>query len=228
MKPQKVQDFYSQKARFYQRFFVGFLKWEKVLEAFFTANDYLHAGMRILDAGCGSGPVTKVLYRLAQARDLAGMQFYGFDLTPAMLDLFAQWIQNEGAQNIHIRQADVLDLRDQLPPDWAGYDLVVSSTMLEYIAMERRHQALANLKGVLRGNGSGENGRLLLFVTRRTWVTRLTGQKWWGAGLFDRVSLAAELRRSGFSHVHFRPMPGRWDSFLLAAKARIASSDKEG
>ncbi len=43
MKSRKVQAFYSQKARFYQRFFVGFLQWENVLAAFFKANDYLHA-----------------------------------------------------------------------------------------------------------------------------------------------------------------------------------------
>lgn len=214
MSNHRVQAFYTQKAKFYQRFFVGFLQWEKVLETFFKANDYLHPDLKILDAGCGSGPVTKVLYRLARQNDFSNITFHGFDLTPAMLDLFRQWVTVEGAQDIHVQQADVLGLERQLPPDWKDYGLVVSSAMLEYIPKEMRRQALANLRGLLQ-----KNGRLLLFVTKRNWITRWIGTKWWGTNLFDRDTLEAVLFEAGFKTAQFKPLPAGWDAFMLAVEA---------
>lgn len=72
--PHRVQAFYTQKVKFYQRFFVGFLQWEKVLDMFFQTNSYLRSGMKILDAGCGTGSVTKVLYGLTHQQDIKEIQ----------------------------------------------------------------------------------------------------------------------------------------------------------
>jgi SAM-dependent methyltransferase len=209
-----VKAFYQKRAKQYQRFFVDFLQWEKVLEAFFAENKILRPDMRILDAGCGTGAVTKVLYRLARQQGLANIDFYGFDLTPAMLALFQQWIEEEGAQGVQLRQADVLDLQNQLPGDWNNFDWIVSSAMLEYIPEEKRDQALRNLKERLR-----PNGKFLLFLTKRTWITRWTGAKWWGTNLFDMDEIEADLQRAGFSKIQFHPLPKRWGSFMMAITA---------
>jgi 2-polyprenyl-3-methyl-5-hydroxy-6-metoxy-1,4-benzoquinol methylase len=136
--------------------------------------------MKILDAGCGTGIVTKVLYSLARRKGFDEITLNAFDITPAMLDLFQQWNRREGVQDIQLRQADVLDLENQLPQDWAGYDLIVSSAMLEYIPKDKLSQALGNLRKLLN-----HDGRLIAIVTKRTRLTTWTGAKWWGMNLFD-------------------------------------------
>lgn len=210
----RVRSFYTQRARLYQFFFINFLQWEKVLAAFFQSDLYLHSGMRILDAGCGTGPVCKVLHHLAHRQGLEGITFHGFDLTPAMLDLFRGWMEKERIEDIQLQQANVLDLEYQLPPDWTGYDLVVSSAMLEYIPKEKLNLALGNLKRLIV-----KNGRLLLFVTKRTRIAKWTGKKLWGTNLFDRDEVEAELHQAGFTAVQFRRLPAAWDSFMLAVEA---------
>jgi cyclopropane fatty-acyl-phospholipid synthase-like methyltransferase len=216
MKIRQVQAFYQQRAKMYQRFFVDFLQWEKVLETFFTENDFLRPGMRILDAGCGTGSVTKVLYHLSRQKGMEDITFYGFDLTPAMLALFQQWVDEEGAQRIHLQQADVLDLQNQLPSDSNSFDWIVSSAMLEYIPEENRDQALQNIKGLLK-----ENGHILLFLTKQTWITRWTGAKWWGTNLFDREVLTAELSRAGYTTIQTHRLPKGWNAFMMAVSAGL-------
>jgi cyclopropane fatty-acyl-phospholipid synthase-like methyltransferase len=215
----RIERLYTHRAKLYQRFFVQFLQWEKVLEAFFQANVYLHSGMKILDAGCGSGPVTQVLYRLARQQGMENITFHGFDLTPAMLEVFRQWIAAEGVQNVQLRQADVLELDHQLPGDWTAYDLIVSSAMLEYLPAELQVQAMTNLKRLLR-----KDGRLLVLVTKKTWITHWFGSHWWRTRLFDRDMLQDDLHQAGFTGVQFKPLPAGWDAFMLAGVAQV----KEG
>lgn len=132
-----------------------------------------------------------------------------------MLDMFGQWVEKEGAKVIQMQQANVLDLENQLHDDWHGYDLIVSSAMFEYIPKEERSKALGNLKRLLN-----ENGILILFVTRRTWITRWTGAKWWGTNLFDRDEFEVELHSAGFKKVKFKKLMPSWDSFMIAVEAQ--------
>jgi SAM-dependent methyltransferase len=219
MAVRRVQLFYQHRAKQYQQFFVEWLGWENVLGAFFAENNILSPGTNVLDAGCGTGSVTKALYRLALRQGLEGIRFYAFDLTPAMLALFSEWIAKEGAQGIFLRQADVLQLSTHLPEDWRGFDWIVSSAMLEYIPEHHIDQALRNLKERLR-----PDGQILLFLTRRTWVTRWTGARWWGTNLFDANEVEEYLKHAGFSHIEFRPLPSRWGSFMMAVTAKGSTS----
>jgi 2-polyprenyl-3-methyl-5-hydroxy-6-metoxy-1,4-benzoquinol methylase len=134
-----VQKLYTDRGALYQRLFVDFLGWGRELETFFRRADYLRPHLKILDAGCGTGIITRVLYQLAQEQGHAGIQFHAFDLTPKVLEIFRQWISAQGANQIELVQADVLETGD-LPAHWKEYDLIVSSTMLEICPEIRRSQ----------------------------------------------------------------------------------------
>ncbi|GAA3183127.1 hypothetical protein GCM10017688_41420 [Streptomyces ramulosus] len=95
------------------------------------------AGRRILDAGCGSGPLSAAL------RD-RGAVVTGIDTSAGMLALAKQRL-GDGA-DVH-----QVDLRDRLPFDDGAFDDVVSSLVLHYV--EDWGPTLAELRCVLKPGG---------------------------------------------------------------------------
>ncbi|MQW75306.1 methyltransferase domain-containing protein [Nocardioides sp. dk4132] len=95
------------------------------------------AGLRVLDAGCGSGPLTEAL------RD-KGAVVSGFDLSPVMVDLARERL----GEDADVR---VADLGAPLPYPDDAFDLVVSSLALHYV--EDWDAALAEVRRVLRPGG---------------------------------------------------------------------------
>jgi SAM-dependent methyltransferase len=95
------------------------------------------AGRRILDAGCGSGPLSAAL------RD-RGAVVTGIDASAAMLALASQRLGDDVA--LHL-----VDLRDHLPFDDGVFDDVVASLVLHYL--EDWGPTLAELRRVLRPGG---------------------------------------------------------------------------
>ena len=101
------------------------------------------AGRRVLDAGCGSGPLSAAL----RAR---GADVTGFDASPAMVELARRRLGEDAALS-------VADLGAPLPYGDGEFDDVVASLVLHYL---RDWTApLAELRRVLR-----PGGRLLLSV----------------------------------------------------------------
>lgn len=94
-------------------------------------------GHRILDAGCGSGP----LFAALRAN---GATMTGFDASPAMLDLARQRL---GAT----ADLSVADLSQPLPFADDSFDDVVSSLVLHYL--EDWSGPLAELRRVLKPRG---------------------------------------------------------------------------
>lgn len=101
------------------------------------------AGRRILDAGCGSGP-------LSAALRANGSVVTGFDVSAAMVDLARQRMGEDA--DLH-----VADLAAPLPFGDAEFDDVVASLVLHYL--EDWSGALAELRRVLK-----PGGRLILSV----------------------------------------------------------------
>ncbi len=101
------------------------------------------AGRRILDAGCGTGP-------LAAALIADGASVTGFDASAAMIDLARQRL-GESAD------LQVFDLAEPLPFADSEFDDVVASLVLHYL--EDWSGPLAELRRVLR-----PGGRLILSV----------------------------------------------------------------
>ncbi len=101
------------------------------------------AGRRILDAGCGSGPLSAALHA-------AGAAVTGFDGSAAMVELARQRL----GQDADLR---VADLAAPLPFADAEFDDVVASLVLHYL--ENWTGPLAELRRVLK-----PGGRLLVSV----------------------------------------------------------------
>ncbi|MFD9723638.1 class I SAM-dependent methyltransferase [Streptomyces sp. NPDC059072] len=94
-------------------------------------------GRRILDAGCGSGPLSAAL------RDL-GADVTGLDVSSGMLEQARRRLGDDVA--LH-----VADLRDPLPFTDGAFDDVVASLVLHYL--EDWGPTLAELRRVLRPGG---------------------------------------------------------------------------
>ncbi|MFI8823777.1 class I SAM-dependent DNA methyltransferase [Streptomyces sp. NPDC053431] len=95
------------------------------------------AGRRVLDAGCGSGPLSAAL----RAR---GAAVTGVDVSAGMLELARRRL----GDGIPLHQAD---LSGRLPFDDDAFDDVVASLVLHYL--EDWGPALAELRRVLRPGG---------------------------------------------------------------------------
>jgi ubiquinone/menaquinone biosynthesis C-methylase UbiE len=95
------------------------------------------AGLEILDAGCGSGPLTEAL----RAKDAV---VSGFDLSPAMVELARERL----GQYADVRVADLGGL---LPYPDDRFDLVVASLSLHYV--KDWASALSELRRVLKPGG---------------------------------------------------------------------------
>src|SRR5690606_38196975 len=135
----------------------------------------LESGVRVLDAGCGSGMATFALIDVLRAKKLEYKRIDAFDVTPAMLTRFRAEIDARNSSAIRLAQADVLEL-EALPASWAGYVLILSVSMLEYLAKPDLPNALARLRGRL-----APGGRILAMVTRRSVETKVFIEWAWRA-----------------------------------------------
>jgi ubiquinone/menaquinone biosynthesis C-methylase UbiE len=95
------------------------------------------AGLKVLDAGCGSGPLLEAL----RAKNAV---VSGFDLSPAMVQLARQRL----GEDADVR---VADLGAPLPFPDDAFDLVAASLSLHYL--EDWTSALAELRRVLKSGG---------------------------------------------------------------------------
>ncbi len=194
--------------------FIGWLNWGKQLDRFFKQSSYLKPNSKILDAGCGTGIVTKVLYQISKERNYENIQFYAFDLTENMLKIFRKWISAEEANNIEVAQANVLDING-LPSHWQEFDFIGSSTMLEYLPRSEVKEALANLKRLLK-----PGGLILVIVTKRNLLTSWFAGKWWKANLYKKAEIKQAFQDAGFKEMAFKKFTFGWSSAIIVIEAK--------
>ncbi len=181
--------------------FVGAAGYPSGLRAWFRNAALLRPGLRILDAGCGTGILALALHDALEERDMTPAAMHGFDLTPAMLEGFRATLATRGIADVELCKADVLEL-EALPAAWRDYDLVVSASMLEYVDRARLPDALAGLRARLT-----EGGTLLLFITRSNWLMKPLVGCWWDAELYTREALEAVFAKAGFAAPTFHRFP---------------------
>jgi 2-polyprenyl-3-methyl-5-hydroxy-6-metoxy-1,4-benzoquinol methylase len=204
----EVARMFTRRADSYARF-IRAAGYPQGLRAYFLRAPFLRPGLRVLDAGCGTGVVTLGLQEALARRGLLPASLHAFDLTPAMLDRFRLRLAARGITSVEMREADVLHL-EALPAEWTGYDLVVSASMLEYVPRDRFAGALSALRGRLT-----HEGRLVLFITRRSWLMRPLIGRWWASHLYTRAELRRAFETAGFGSVSFDRFPG-WFRYLDA------------
>ena len=199
---------FSDRSHSYIRF-VRFVRYPEAIRAYFLRSSLLGSGLRVLDAGCGTGIVTLALRDALLRRGLAPGLMRAFDLTPAMLERFREMLAKRGIQGIELAQADVLDL-SRLPASWGKHDLVVSASMLEYLPPTHLSTALRGLRSLLK-----EGGSFVLFITRRNWLTRPLIGRWWRSNLYTKSELERAFLEAGFESFVFRKFPSRFRYLAL-------------
>jgi 2-polyprenyl-3-methyl-5-hydroxy-6-metoxy-1,4-benzoquinol methylase len=188
--PAAVARFFTANARSYHAF-IDALRYGAGLRAFLGRNNYLRPGMKVLDAGCGTGALTRAMHQIARRNGTQGLTFHAFDLTPAMIALLQEWLQEHAENDAEIRQANVLQL-ETLPPTWRDYDLIVSSAMLEYLPKSDLAAALRNLSGLLAANGL-----LVVFISRENLLMHGLIRIWWKGNLYARRELEHNFADAG-------------------------------
>ena len=181
--------------------FIELVRYPQGIRAYFMRSPLLRSRLRMLDAGCGTGVVTLAVHDCLTQRGMTPGPIHAFDLTPAMLQRFRETLERREIAGVETRQASVLQPED-LPDSWTRYDVVVSASMLEYVPRNRFPEALARLRDRL-----DDDGRLVLFITKRNWVTRPMIGWWWQSHLYTRAELIDAFRCAGFSECAFMRFP---------------------
>jgi ubiquinone/menaquinone biosynthesis C-methylase UbiE len=208
---------FTERARDYVRF-IHSSGYPQGLRSYFMYSSLLRSGIRVLDAGCGSGVVTLALRSALISRGYTPELMHCFDLTPAMLDRLRDSLITQEIEGVEVVQANVLELV-ALPENWNNYDLIVSASMLEYVPRNRFADALSSLRSLLNKNGS-----LLLFITRDNLLMRFLIGKWWRSNIYTAVELRESFSRAGFSNIAFGRFPvlfsylGHW-GYIVEARS---------
>jgi SAM-dependent methyltransferase len=104
----------------------------------------LEPGMRVLDAGCGTGAVTRIL-----AEKVFPGCAVGLDFSPQRLGIARGLARQEKRENIRFVSSDLL--APGLKPGW--FDVAFSRCCFQYLPGDRGRSALRAMKGLVRPGG---------------------------------------------------------------------------
>jgi len=198
-----VEELYTRRIDSYESF-ITFFRTSQGLRALLHHSDLLRPDLRVLDAGCGFGTETFALIDALRAKNLRWEIIDAFDLTAAMLERFGRKIDERGAERIRIQRADVLQLQT-LPPSWRNYDLVLSTSMLEYLRKQDLARALTGLRELM-----APDGRIMVMITRRTPEAKILIEWGWKAQSYSKAELVQRFEAAGLQNLRFLRFPLRY------------------
>jgi len=198
-----VEGLYTRRIDSYESF-ITFFRTSQGLRALLHHSDLLRPDLRVLDAGCGFGTETFALIDALRAKNLRWEIIDAFDLTAAMLERFGRKIDERGAERIRIQRADVLQLQT-LPPSWRNYDLVLSTSMLEYLRKQDLARALTGLRELM-----APDGRIMVMITRRTPEAKILIEWGWKAQSYSKAELVQRFEAAGLQNLRFLRFPLRY------------------
>jgi cyclopropane fatty-acyl-phospholipid synthase-like methyltransferase len=193
-----AHDLYAARAALYELMIMA-VGHRRSLRRYFETRPYVRDGMRVLDAGCGSGALIDVLHSIVDRRKFAA-EFHGFDLTPEMLKAARRRSARRTCHKVFLMPADVRDVPEALPDEWTGADLVVSAGMFEYLDKEELPDVLRRLGSMLKPGGT-----LAFFISREGRANRLALGKAWKANLFTEAEVRAIVDASGLRLASLTP-----------------------
>jgi cyclopropane fatty-acyl-phospholipid synthase-like methyltransferase len=217
-----IQRLYTEKLNAYRRF-ISIFRSQAAIRALLESSALLRPRLRVLDAGAGSGTATFALLDALHHRGMEPEAIEAFDLTPAMLARFRAELDSRGVTQVHLKQANVLEFDKQLPSSWSNYDLIVATSMLEYVSRPHLSQALSVL-----GARLARRGILLVVITRKNWITRVLIEWWWQAARYSRKELREAFSTAGLCNLTFRTLPLRYcchslsNHVVMAARSEAA------
>lgn len=120
----------------------------------------------LLDAGCGPASLLRDLTDL-------GLELYGFDLTPEMVEEARRVLAPAGVPPEHIWQGSVLEAEDfrRVTPPGGAFDAAICIGVLPHVPAEADEVVLANLRRAVRPGGrvvvEARNQLFALFTLNR-------------------------------------------------------------
>ena len=180
-------------------------KREKILEELKLVP--LHPGMDVLDVGCGTGAVTRIL-----AERVSPGRVVGLDLSEERLSVAREIADEQGISNVEYLKADVRDL----DPKDKTFDLAYSRFLFQYLPGKAGLDTLAAMKRLTRPGGRVAVGdldgnHLYRYPLDREWdkllEKLLSGVEKIGFDAFVGRKLYSMFRTVGFQDIQVNILP---------------------
>ena len=186
---------------------------EKILEELKLVP--LSPGMEVLDVGCGTGAVTRIL-----ADRVSPGKVIGVDLSEDRLSIARDLAKEQGVSNVEYLRADVRDLDSQEK----GFDFVYSRCLFQYLPGKAGLDTLAAMKRLVRPGGTVavadvDGNHLYRYPSDEEWEQILTKVldevEKIGFDAFVGRKLYSMFRKVGFQDIQVDILP----YYLIAGEA---------
>jgi ubiquinone/menaquinone biosynthesis C-methylase UbiE len=167
----------------------------------------IRPGMDVLDVGCGTGAVTRIL-----AERVAPGQVIGVDLSEERLSVARELAEQQGVSNVEYMRADVrdLDLKEK------RFELVYSRFLFQYLPGKTGLDTLAAMRRLARPGGTVtvadlDGNHLYRYPLEEEWEKVLRqlvhAIEETGFDAFVGRKLYAMFREVGFQEIHVDILP---------------------